>query len=133
MNSELNGHLADSRIADWRRDADRFRRSHSEAAEPAEQQAPVTVRYAQPADTAAIAHIASLDGRPAPSGRTLVAEVDGRVLAARSVESGASIADPFRPTAHLTELLELRAAHLRDGIEGAKPRRLRRRVLFSQR
>ena len=36
------------------------------------------------------------------------------MLAARSIEDGGSVADPFRHTAHLAELLALRATHLRN-------------------
>jgi hypothetical protein len=44
------------------------------------------------------------------------------VLAARSLDSGASVADPFRPTA---ELLALRSAHLKNADNGrVHPRRL---------
>jgi hypothetical protein len=55
------------------------------------------------------------------SGEILVAEVAGELQAAIEVASGAAIADPFRPTAHLVELLYLRAARLRA------PTRSRRR------
>ena len=133
MNSELNEHLAEARVADWRRDADRFRQVHAGSGESAESVEAVTVRYARRTDAGAIAHIANLDGRQAPSGRTLVAEVDGRVLVALSVQDGSSVADPFRPTAHLTELLELRAAHLRDSSAHRWRRWSRRRALSAPR
>ena len=41
-----------------------------------------------------------------------MAEVDGRVLAALPLRDGRALADPFRRTADLVALLELRAAQL---------------------
>ncbi len=49
---------------------------------------------------------------PPPSGRLVVAEVDGIVVAAYPLGNGTPLADPFRPTAHLMPLLELRARQL---------------------
>ena len=61
----------------------------------------------------------------APAGRVLVAEVDGELLAAISLDDGAVVADPFEPTAALVELLRARARQL----EGARaPRRGAARV-----
>ncbi len=69
-------------------------------------------------DDAALERLAALEGRPGPSGRFVVAEVDGAVVAALPLGCGAALADPFRPTAHLLPLLELRAKQL-----SAAPRR----------
>jgi hypothetical protein len=38
-----------------------------------------------------------------------VADVDGEIVAARPLAAARSIADPFRPTADIRELLDLRA------------------------
>jgi hypothetical protein len=48
-----------------------------------------------------------------PAGTARVAEVDGEILAALSLGDGIALADPFRPTAALLRLLDLRAAQLR--------------------
>ena len=56
--------------------------------------------------------LAQLEGVPSPAGRHVVAEVDGIVVAAYPLGSGSPLADPFRPTAHLMPLLELRARQL---------------------
>src|SRR4051812_50011041 len=53
--------------------------------------------------------LAALDSAPAPAGDVLVAEVRGELWAAVEVDSGAAIADPFRPSADLVELLRLHA------------------------
>jgi hypothetical protein len=65
----------------------------------------VTLRLAIPADLEALERLAQLDSRPLPPGPHLVAERDGRIDAAMSLSSGELIADPFRRTAELRELL----------------------------
>ena len=59
-------------------------------------------------DAPALARLAQLDGAPLPSGAVLVAELDGEILAAVPFDGGRAIADPFRPTAELVELLRAR-------------------------
>jgi hypothetical protein len=73
----------------------------------------VTIRYATAADRVALERLAALDSEPALAGDVLLAEVDGEAVAAIELAGGATIADPFRPTAALVELLGLRAAGLR--------------------
>jgi hypothetical protein len=107
----------------WQRRAARPPSVHAEAV--------ITIRLAGKNEQAAIEELAELSGRAAPSGRILVAEVDGRVLAALPQASREPIADPFSPTSELGALLSLRAAQLdatdpdwgRD--EPAKPSPLR--------
>jgi hypothetical protein len=116
MHPALNVYLAEALTADRVEQAERFRRSRVEWGElKPDPYHSVTVRLAQPDDAEAVLRLAELDGRPLPLGPLLVAEIGGELLAARSLITGAAIADPFRPTAHLVELLELRSAHLRDG------------------
>jgi hypothetical protein len=83
---------------------------------------PVTVRPALPGDRPALARLAALDSSGVPAGRLLVAEVGGQLWAAVPVGGGRAIADPFRPSADVVALLELRARHLRDGRPGARRR-----------
>jgi hypothetical protein len=81
----------------------------------------LVIRVAWPADDAALARLAQVDGhRELDSAQLLVAEVEGEVLAALPLDGGEAIANPFRPTAALVEMLKLRAAQLRNG---AAPRR----------
>jgi hypothetical protein len=72
----------------------------------------VAVRMARPDDEAAIRRIAALDGRKAPSGRVLVAEADGEVIAALSATDGGRAADPFRWTSDVMALMEMRAVQI---------------------
>jgi hypothetical protein len=67
---------------------------------------------ANDADAGALRTLAELDSRPIPAGPVLVAELDGRLQAALGLKAGEAIANPFRHTAHLVELLRVRAAQL---------------------
>jgi hypothetical protein len=69
----------------------------------------VTIRPADLADLAALDRLAGLDSASPPTGPTLVAEVGGELWAALELSSGATIADPFRPSGDLVELLKMRA------------------------
>jgi hypothetical protein len=69
---------------------------------------PITLRLAYPDDAAAVARLAALDSRRVPSGPLLLAEIDGEPWAAIALKSGTVIADPFRPTAALVDLLRRR-------------------------
>jgi hypothetical protein len=75
--------------------------------------APITIRPASVQDAPAIARLAVLDGHRLPAGEQLVAEADGRILAAAEVTSGTTVADPFQPTAGVARLVALRAEQLR--------------------
>jgi hypothetical protein len=80
------------------------------------------IRMASPADEAALARLAQVDGHRELDGpQLLVAEVDGELIAALPLDGGKAMADPFRPTAAVVEMLELRAGQLRNG--SAPPRR----------
>ena len=85
------------------------------------------IRRTTPDDTAALHRLAALDSKGPLEGDALVAEVDGELLAAVSLTGDEAIADPFKPTADLVAVLEMRAAQL---ALPAKPRRsLRTRLL----
>ena len=70
---------------------------------------PIMIRHSTSGDRAGVEELAELDGRPAPVGETLLAEVDGKLWAAVGVDDGAAVADPFRPTADVVWLLQIRA------------------------
>ena len=69
----------------------------------------IAIRAARGSDSAALVRLAGLDSAPELSGPALVAEVDGRIVAALGTDSGARIADPFVRTSSVLDLLELRA------------------------
>jgi hypothetical protein len=88
--------------------------------------APITIRVAAPDDHLGLARLAALDSAEgAPPGRVLIAEVDGELRAALSLQDGSAIADPFHPTVHILELLRTHAAS--EAERGRRLRRLRPR------
>ena len=70
----------------------------------------VLIRAARGSDGSALERLAQLDSAEVPAGSLLVAEADGRIVAAIASSTGEAIADPFLPTADVVALLELRAA-----------------------
>jgi hypothetical protein len=73
---------------------------------------PVTIRRSSDSDVRQLREVAELDNRRLPSPPFLVAEVRGEIVAALSIESGITVANPFRETADLVTLLRLRADQL---------------------
>ena len=69
----------------------------------------VTIRMAGPADAAALHQLEELDAHRIEGDEVLVAEVSGEVRAALPVDGGRAVADPFRPTAELVDLLAVAA------------------------
>ncbi len=82
----------------------------------------ISIRLAEPGDAQALRTVAERDSRLLPGGRLLIAEVSGEVHAALSLETGESVADPFRPTAALVDLLRLRARQSRGNGRGTRGR-----------
>src|SRR3954471_19193287 len=85
----------------------------------------VVIRIATPGDVDDLRRLAALDSARALLGTVLVAQSDGIIRAAYSVEQGRAIADPFLPTAGLVELLKARTRLLQDGAV-QRPRSARR-------
>jgi hypothetical protein len=69
----------------------------------------VSIRAARGSDGPALARLAALDSALLPEGELLLAEADGELLAALEPGSGRHIANPFRPTAGIVDLLRLSA------------------------
>jgi hypothetical protein len=89
----------------------------------------VTIRYAFPDDAPAIERLAALDSQPPPSGAMLVAEVGGELWTAATVtDDPIAIADPFRPTAELAQLLRQHARRLAAAETPGSERRAQRRL-----
>ena len=80
----------------------------------------LSIRTARAADHRALARLAALDSSSPPSGDSLLAEVGSELWAAIEIDSGAAIADPFRPSGDLVDLLRFRAARLRDEEAGER-------------
>ena len=73
----------------------------------------ITVRLADHTDSRALIDLAALDSAQVPAGALVVAESDGEIVAAVPVDGGRAIADPFRGTALIVQMLELRAGQIR--------------------
>jgi hypothetical protein len=84
----------------------------------------ITIRRTGPADGKSLVRLAGLDSKHVPPGGFLIAEVGGVGWAAVALESGEVLADPFRPTADLVEILRLRVARIRE-VESPDPARKR--------
>ena len=73
----------------------------------------IILRAARPDDAEALRRLADLADRTLPGpAPLLVAEADRELLAVVSADGRTVVADPFRATADLVELLKLRAGQL---------------------
>jgi hypothetical protein len=70
----------------------------------------LTIRRADASDTGALARLAALDSAYPPTGEAVLAEVGGELWAAVEIGSGAVIADPFRPSGEIVDLLRLQVS-----------------------
>lgn len=86
------------------------------------------IRRAREEDACALRRLAALDGAPPPAGAMLIAECHGHLVAAVPLGGGRAIADPFRATAGVVRLLELRAAQIEVRARQSMLRRLGRNV-----
>jgi hypothetical protein len=83
----------------------------------------LTIKLSTDADRQRIQRLAELDSRRAPRGDVLLAEINGRLVAAVGMD-GSVVADPFERTAAVVKLL-------RRQLEG-KPRPRARGRLFGR-
>ena len=85
----------------------------------------LTLRRSASWDAEALTRLAQLDGAPAPTGAMLVAELGDEIVAAVPFDGGRAIADPFRPTAAIVELLHARTRLLAGTAPSGRLQRLR--------
>ncbi len=88
-----------------------WRKSHSEVSGYRRSPA-VTIRWASAADAHGVEILAELDEAPVPPGPLLLAFVGGELWVALSLSTGASLCDPFRPSAEVAALVKERARQL---------------------
>lgn len=91
----------------------------------------VRLRLAEGVDSPALVRLAQLDSRPLPPGPHLVVEREGRIDAALSLSDGQVVADPFRRTAALCDLLRTHAGEVRADRDHSHGGSLRRRPRFA--
>ena len=85
--------------------------------------AQLLIRPAVTLDAPALSRLAALDSAKPLRGDVLVAEVAGELWAALELQTGIAVADPFRPSVALVDVLRLRAATV-----DRRPARARRRL-----
>jgi hypothetical protein len=73
----------------------------------------MVLRADRPTDESTLRRLAALDSTRPLQGPALVAEVDGRAVAAIGLADGRVVADPFVKTAEVVELLRVRAGRMR--------------------
>jgi hypothetical protein len=78
-----------------------------------QQSSSVSIRMERDGDRPNVARLAALDSARMPAGPLLMAEVDGRAVAALSLTTDAAVADPFERTAEIVALLQLHASQTR--------------------
>jgi hypothetical protein len=91
--------------------ADRYR-SRTASASARADAGEIVIRRSAPGDGAAMSALAALDGQQWRIGPALVAEVDGSLRAALPLDGAEPFSDPFRSSAEVLALLELRAQQL---------------------
>ncbi len=72
----------------------------------------LTIRRATAEDALAVRRLAILDSAFPPTGEVMLAEMGTELWAALSVDTGAVVADPFRPSRDVVDLLRFRAGRL---------------------
>jgi hypothetical protein len=119
----LRSQYAEAIAADRLRAAEGARKALAARARRAASRWPdaVSVRLARPTDDRELQELAELDSGRVPAGTVLVAEVQGALRAAISIETGVVVADPFSRTATLVDLLALRAAQVRTELAHPAP------------
>ncbi|HET6505241.1 MAG TPA: hypothetical protein VFG42_00510 [Baekduia sp.] len=86
---------------------------------------PITIRRATEDDDKALDRLARLDSRRLPAGPHLLALADDVPVAAISLSSGLTVANPFATTDSVVALLHERAEHLLGRPPAAPPARHR--------
>jgi hypothetical protein len=107
MHPELSLMMANDRIAGLQRDARRYRRSRASSARPP-QPVRTAIQLRLSACREELERLAALSEQQLHGGDWLVADVDGVPVAAMSVDDGATLYDPFRPSLQAVSLLKLR-------------------------
>ena len=107
MHPELVRQVAIARMADFHRDAARYRRARAVSVHPP-QPVRTAIQLRLSACLEELERLAALSERQLHESDWLVADVDGVPVAAVAVDDGTTLYDPFRPTSQAVSLLKLR-------------------------
>jgi hypothetical protein len=83
----------------------------------------ITIRRAGPRDRSALVRLAGRDSTVLPDDDFLLAEVADETWAAIGLRTGALVADPFRPSGDVAELLRMRVERAKGRTVIAHPAR----------
>ena len=108
MHPDLHSRFASERLKD-----DHDGLAPEDEGTPTLEPASITIRPLREDDVPAVQLLAQLEDRPIPPGRLLLAEVEGTIEAAISLEARETIANPFAESGSAVSLLHVRAAQLR--------------------
>jgi hypothetical protein len=124
LDIEVRRMIMEDRIATLRRSARPRRRAVPTTVESPD----IELRMCKPSDDPDLDRLAALSEVPVPYGRLVVALLDGKLVAAKPLNGGPVLSDPFVKTAQLVHLLEVRAEQLRRPAprQTLVPRLLRR-------
>ena len=107
MHPEITFQFALERHADFRRQAARYRRARAASLQPPQPvRAAIQLRLSACRDE--LERLAALSERRLGGGDWIVADVNGVPVAAVSLDSGATVYDPFKSTSQAVSLLKLR-------------------------
>jgi hypothetical protein len=121
MEPVMHPYIYEQLLKDRDRELERnLRRREVRRARPATPHEAVVLRLDRVQDDEQLARLADLSGARSATGRHVVAEVDGAIVAALPLNGARVLSDPFKRTAHLVPLLELRARQITGGVQ---PRR----------
>jgi hypothetical protein len=84
--------------------------------------ASLTIRFATPDDEPALDRLAQLDSSRTPRGAVMVAEVNGELWAALSLDDSHAVSDPFHSSAEALWMVAERARGLRRERRGRMQR-----------
>ena len=107
MHPALTHQIVLDKMADFQRDARRYRRAR-EATSRTPQPVRTAIQLRLSACREELERLALLSERPLHDGDWIVADVDGVAVAAVSIDDGTTVYDPFKPTSQAVSLLKLR-------------------------
>jgi hypothetical protein len=107
MHPELSRQYALDRIVGFHRDAKQHRLAR-EASVKSAQSVRTAIQLRLSACREELERLAALSERPLHDGDWIIADVDGVPVAAVSVDDGATVYDPFKPSSQAVSLLRLR-------------------------
>jgi len=110
-------HYIHEKLAEARsREFERMAREDAEARRSRPKPPEIRIRYAAPADAARLRSLEQAAGAPQLPAPIVVVDIDGALLAAKSLRDGATVADPAHRGRGFEEVVALSVAGLGRGV-----------------